>query len=105
MIKIVVTTMPDSASAQELAKKLVESAAAACVNILPGVTSVYFWEGKLESTSEVLLIIKTSSSGAQPLLQQLKAFHPYQVPEILVLSPEQVSESYGKWVEQSVRAG
>jgi periplasmic divalent cation tolerance protein len=97
---IVFSSFPDEARARETADRLVGERLAACVNILPGLTSVYRWEGKIEAASEVLLLIKTSE-GAYPQLESaLKACHPYELPEILAVATVEGLPQYLRWVEQ-----
>ena len=99
---LVLCTVPDEATAQNLAKGLVEERLAACVNAIPGLTSVYRWQGKVEIDSEVQLLIKTRRGRFDELATWLEANHPYDVPEIIALAAEQVSDSYLAWaVEQT----
>jgi len=99
---LVLCTVPDEATAQNLAKGLVEERLAACVNAIPGLTSVYRWQGKVEIDSEVQLLIKTRRGRFDELAKWLEANHPYDVPEIIALAAEQVSDSYLAWaVEQT----
>ncbi len=97
---IVFTTFPDIERARLAAHQLVEQGVAACVNILPGVTSVYRWQGKVEESGETLLLIKTTEA-AYPLLESaLKACHPYELPEIAAVSLRQGLPEYLGWVAQ-----
>jgi periplasmic divalent cation tolerance protein len=99
---IVFCTFPDLAKARETGTVLVESQLAACVNLIPGVESIYRWEGKVETAAEVLAVFKTTS-GAWPKFEaRLKELYPYEVPEIVALKPEQVTEAYARWVGESV---
>lgn len=99
---LVLCTVPDEATAQNLAKGLVEERLAACVNAIPGLTSVYRWQGKVEIDSEVQLLIKTRRARFDELAAWIEANHPYDVPEIIALAAEQVSDSYLAWaVEQT----
>ena len=86
--------------AQSLARHLVEEPRklAACVNVLPGVTSIYSWKGKVEEDSEVLMIIKTRKELLPALTREIKAKHPYEVPEVLALPAIGGSDSYLRWV-------
>ena len=85
-----------------IAEDLVSRRLAACVNLIPGVESVYEWQGRLERSSEVQLIIKTTRSAYLELETRLKALHPYKVPECLALPVEQGSVSYLDWVKAAV---
>ena len=77
---------------------MVERQLAACVNLLPGVESIYRWDGQLEHAAEVLGIFKTASSLFPALAAALAAAHPYAVPEIVALEPAAVADSYLAWV-------
>ena len=95
---LVLCTVPDEATAQNLAKGLVDARLAACVNAIPGLTSFYRWEGKVEIDSEVQLLIKTRRARFDELAAWIEANHPYDVPEIVALATEQVSDNYLAWV-------
>lgn len=82
---VVLCTAPDEATAQDLAAKVLAEKLAACATLIPGATSLYYWEGKLEQEYEVQMILKTTVSHQQALLECLKSHHPYQTPELLVL--------------------
>lgn len=99
-VLIVFSTYPDETSARETAGRLVEEGVAACVSLLPGVTSIYRWDGKTEQASEVLLMIKTTQAAYPRLESVLKACHPYELPEILAVGPETGLPGYLEWVEQ-----
>ncbi len=75
---VVLCTAPDEASAQDLAAKVLAEKLAACVTLLPGATSLYYWEGKLEQEYEVQMLLKTNLANQQALLDCLKSHHPYQ---------------------------
>lgn len=95
---LVLCTCPDADSAQRLAKSLVEERRAACVNILPGLTSVYAWEGQIEQAQEQLLLIKTETGLYADLETFLKTHHPYDVPEIIAVPVERGSADYLQWI-------
>ncbi len=71
---------------------------AACVNLVPAVESIYRWEGKVETASETLAIFKTTRAAFPAFERALAELHPYEVPEIIAISPDQVAEPYRKWV-------
>ena len=94
--------MPDQATAEKLAKGLIEERLAACVNTIPGVRSFYRWQGKIENDTEVQLLIKTRRGRFDELAAWIKANHPYEVPEIVAIPAERVSDEYLAWaVEQT----
>lgn len=101
-IVIVFSTLPDVNQANHVAKTLVEEGLAACVNLLPAVQSIYRWQGQIESSAEVMLLIKTTEQAYPELEQRIKALHPYELPEIMAISPAAGLPAYLDWVVQSV---
>lgn len=97
-ILLVLSTFPDAEKARQTGTLLVESQLAACVNLCPGVTSIYRWKGEIESSSEVLALIKTTRAQYPALEQRLRELHPYEVPEILAIPAERAYEAYAQWV-------
>lgn len=97
-IVIVVTNMPDRASATKLARALVESRLAACVNLLADIESVYRWQGKIEQAKEVPVVIKTTASAYQRVQAAILKDHPYQLPEIVAVPVVAGLEKYLQWV-------
>lgn len=97
-IVIVLTNLPDRAAATRLATLLVEHGHAACVNILAECTSVYRWEGRIERTTEVPLLIKTTSSAYPRLEEKIRANHPYELPEIVSIPIDNGLPAYLNWV-------
>ena len=95
---VVLSTFPDAAVARTAAATLVGETLAACVNIVPGVESIYRWQGKMETSQEVLAVIKTTAARYPALEKRLKELHPYEVPEIVALPASAVAESYLAWV-------
>jgi periplasmic divalent cation tolerance protein len=96
---VVVTNCPDTATADRIARGLVESQLAACVNRLPGVESIYRWQGKVERASEVTLLIKTSRERYLAIEQAIRLWHPYEVPEIIALPVAVGFAPYLRWIE------
>lgn len=99
---LVYCTCPDEASAQRLAETLVDESLAACVNILPGIQSVYRWQGKRESAQEQLLIIKTLRAAYPQLEKTIVRLHPYELPEIIAVPITLGLENYLAWVGDNV---
>jgi periplasmic divalent cation tolerance protein len=94
----VYTTYPSLVEAEKAGHAIVEQRLAACVNILPGMVSHYWWEGKIERGEEAVMIIKTRASLADRVRDAVKAAHPYTTPAILVIPLESVEESYLGWI-------
>jgi periplasmic divalent cation tolerance protein len=101
-IAIVLTTIGADADAAALARTLVEERLAACVNVLPVMTSVYRWKGTIEQDREQQLVIKTTRGAVEALETRLRALHPYELPELLVLHAADASRAYRAWVAESV---
>jgi len=95
---LVITTLDDADKGQQLAAELVQQKWVACVNILPGMTSVYSWQGQIESATEVLLIMKTLRRKWPGLRDKIAKMHPYQVPEILQLDIRDGLPAYLQWI-------
>lgn len=102
---VVLTTVGDRATADRLASALVEARLAACVQRLPGVTSTYRWEGKVESAEECLLLVKTAADRSDAVVSWLRARHPYELPEILVVEAGGGLSEYLEWVHRETRPG
>ena len=103
--RVVLVTCATLEEARKIARGVVEKHVAACVNIVThAVESFYSWEGKLENTSEYLLIIKTSDEQLQPLQKEVLDLHSYDTPEFIVLPIMAGSEAYLKWLGESVDA-
>ncbi len=100
---VIFTTMPDDARTDELADALVEERLAACVNVHAPMTSTYRWQGSIERAAERQLVIKTTRDRVDAIAQRLRALHPYELPEFLVLPVEGGSDAYLRWIETSVR--
>lgn len=95
---IVLSNLPDQASAEKLARYLLEKRLAACVNILSPCVSIYHWQGKIENASEIPLLIKTSADRYTALEQAIQALHPYELPEIIYVSLDGGSKAYFQWI-------
>lgn len=97
-VYLVLCTFPDSGQARQIGTVLVEKQLAACVNLIPAVESIYRWEGKVESATEVLAIFKTTATAFPDFEKALSELHPYEVPEIIRLNPSEVSGPYRNWI-------
>ncbi len=91
--------------AEKVAGRLLAEKKAACVNIIPGVESRYWWKGKIESAKEYLLIVKSSSDMLEGIIRIVKEIHSYEVPEIIALSIMGGSSDYLKWMQEELRGG
>jgi periplasmic divalent cation tolerance protein len=94
---VILCTAPDEGIAEELSRGLVRERLAACVNVISGLKSVYRWQGKIEEDSEVQLVIKTRRGRFDDVAAWLKDKHPYDVPEIIALPADHVSDEYLQW--------
>ena len=99
---VVLITVPGSQEAQQLSTLLLEQKKAACVNIISGVNSRFWWQGQLDSAEESLLIVKTKASLLPELINLVKEAHSYEVPEIIALPIIGGNEDYLTWIEGSV---
>jgi periplasmic divalent cation tolerance protein len=101
---VVLSTVARAEDAERIGRALVEAGLAACVNVLPAVTSIYRWKGTLEKEEERLLLIKTRADRFDALKQALVALHPYEVPEVLALPIADGHQPYLDWLDESVKA-
>ena len=102
-VLLVVTTLPDRATAERIAAALVTARVAACVNVLAECTSVYRWQGKIERAGEVPMLIKTTRAAYAQLEETLRTLHPYDVPEIVALPVTAGLPAYLDWVAQETK--
>jgi periplasmic divalent cation tolerance protein len=102
-IRIVLTTAANPDEAARLGRTLVEERLAACATLVPAVQSIYHWEGKVESSTETLLLLKTGPDQLAALEARLHELHSYQTPEFLVLNVEAGSQPYLDWLQASLR--
>ncbi len=98
---LILTTMPDDARAVELAQTLVDERLAACVNVHGPMTSTYRWKGAVERETERQLVIKTTRDRTGALQARLRALHPYELPEFVIVAAEG-SDAYAGWVSGAV---
>ena len=99
-VRVVLVTCPDRDSGEALARALVEERLAACVNVVPGVRSLFRWEGEIEEADEVLLLVKTRADRLAAVRERVSALHPYDLPEVLALAAAGGSEAYLDWVRR-----
>lgn len=97
---LVYTTWPSIVEAERAGREIVEKRLAACVNILPGMVSHYWWQGKIERAEEAVMIVKTRTSLAEPVRQAVKERHSYETPAIMVLPVESADADYHAWILQ-----
>src|SRR5512138_3587317 len=95
---VVLVTVPTAEKAAELARAVVEARLAACGNVVPGLRSIYRWQGQVHDDAEVLLVLKTTRARFEALRDRLLALHPYEVPEVLALPVEAGSAAYLAWI-------
>jgi periplasmic divalent cation tolerance protein len=101
--KIILSTCGDREAAERIARRLVEQQLAACVNILPGVQSIYRWQGAVASDPEVLMLIKTRADLVPEVQSAITSLHSYEIPEFLVLPVSAGSAAYLGWMEESLK--
>ncbi len=97
-LTVTFSTCPDFNTAEKIARLLVENKYAACVNILPGITSIYAWKGQIESAGEVLLVIKSTKQSYQAIENIIRSHHPYEIPEIIAFPIDHALPEYINWI-------
>ncbi|MEN0059148.1 MAG: divalent-cation tolerance protein CutA [Bdellovibrio sp.] len=104
-MKLIYIPCSDKKSAEQIARTLLEEKRIGCAQILPEISSFYWWEGRLEKSSECLLLLKTSLPPDQhrELVARVSELHPYDVPCIMTLPIEGINEPYQKWLEDSLK--
>ncbi len=103
LCRIVLSTAPSKKEAMRLASELVRRNLAACVNVVPGVQSVYRWEGRIETAAEWLLVVKTTARASPAVCQAIAELHSYACPECITLAIAGGNESYLAWLSGSVK--
>jgi periplasmic divalent cation tolerance protein len=99
MVSVICSTIDTRENARAIARSLVTEKLVACVQILPKIESIYRWQGKMEETSEYVLVAKTMERNVQRSIQKIRSLHPYEVPEILVLPPVGGLKEYLEYVD------
>jgi periplasmic divalent cation tolerance protein len=102
---VVLITTGSQEEAERIAGALVSEMLAACVNLIPGVTSIYRWEGEVQRAQEWLLVAKSRSDVLNQLTRRVQALHSYEVPEIIALPLSGGSEAYLRWIDGEVHGG
>lgn len=100
---VVLTTVATEEDAERLATELVGRHLAACVNVLPGVRSIYRWQGAVQDDRELLLLVKTTRARRDEIMAAIAEQHPYEVPEVVALDADAVSGPYASWLGDAVR--
>lgn len=100
---VVLSNLPDKATALKMANELLDQKLIACANVMAPCTSVYQWQGKVQQEDEVPVLMKTTRRQWPALMQAIERLHPYDVPEIVMLSPGDVLPAYAQWVANSTR--
>ena len=100
---VLLSACPDAATAERLGRALVEESLAACVNVLPGLRSIYRWNDAVQCDEEALMIVKTTSTRLAAARERLVALHPYEVPEVVALPVADGHHAYLEWVAASTR--
>ena len=103
-ILVVFTTWPDADTARAAARTLVEEHLIACANLLPGIESIYRWKGAIETSAEILVLMKTTIGRYRELEARIRTMHPYEVPEIVSLRTEEGLPAYLQWVQECCNA-
>ena len=101
---VVLVNCGNQKEAEELARSLVEKKLAACVNVLPGLVSWYWWENKLTQDQEIMLVIKSSREVFPELEKEIRRLHSYAVPEVIALPIVEGSANYLNWIEESLKS-
>lgn len=99
---VALSTVGSAEDAERIARALVERRLAACVNVVPGVVSVYRWQGELQRDQEWLLVMKTRAEALEPLREALVSLHPYQLPELVAWPIAGGHEPYLRWLDASL---
>ena len=101
-VTVVLTTVPDAQTAESLAEQLLDERLVACANVVPGVRSIYRWEGETKHDAEVLVLLKTTTASVPRLTERIAVLHPYDVPEVVALPVTAGLDAYVAWVGDEV---
>jgi periplasmic divalent cation tolerance protein len=100
-VALVLTTVPDMAVGESMIRVLVDERRIACGNLVPGVLSIYRWEGEVVREQEVLAVLKTAAASVESVFNRITELHPYSVPELVELEARSVARTYRDWVLES----
>ncbi len=103
MYTVILATAANKKEAEGIARMLIKSRLAACVNIIEGVHSLFWWQGKVDRANEFLLFIKTRKTLVAKIIKKIKLAHSYEVPEIIAIPIIAGSKEYLKWIDESTR--
>jgi periplasmic divalent cation tolerance protein len=103
MFYLIFMTTKDREEARHIVERLVDERLVACANIIPGVSSIYLWKGKVERSEEASLVMKTSEEKLERLMNRVKELHSYEIPEILAVPIERGLPEYLKWLEENLK--
>jgi periplasmic divalent cation tolerance protein len=101
---VVFVTARDKAEAEKIAQELLKARLIACANIVDGIKSIFWWEGKVDQSQEALLILKSQKSRFPQIVKKVKSLHSYDLPEIIALPIVDGSKDYLAWIDSSVQA-
>jgi len=104
-IRLILSTFAEESSATLVIRSLLDEGLIACGSMIPGVTSIYRWKGKVEESAEVQVILKTSAEAASRAMARLEELHPYETPEIIELEHSSVGDPYAAWIRESLSRG
>lgn len=102
VFRVVLVTTPDLKTARKLARSILQARLAACANLVPKIESHYWWQGRLEKSAEVLILIKTKQARLAALEKHILSLHPYDTPEIIALPISSSTPRYLEWLENEV---
>ena len=100
---LMISTAGSMKEARKIARSLVEERLAACANVIPGVCSFFYWEGRLCREEEALILVKTVNRQTKRIIERIKMIHRYEVPEIIFLRVDKGEKNYLRWVEKMVK--
>lgn len=100
--RVLFITVPNIDVGRELARALLEARLAACVNIVPQVESLYWWEGKIQQDGEAMLVVKSQAGALDRLIETVRKNHPYDVPEVIAMPIDKGNPAYLSWLSESM---